>query len=84
MVMRSLECMGIATAPHIADYYRQPLKKIRPAIAELMEEKAILEVTVENWRHCAYLRKEDLERANELDLTEPASKTALLSLFLTT
>jgi uncharacterized protein YcaQ len=80
-VMRSLACMGIATAQQIADYYRQPLKKIRPAIAELMAEKAIFEVTVENWRHCAYLRKEDFKRINQSGLTGPESKTALLSPF---
>ena len=74
LVRRSIRAMGIATAADLRDYFRLPLAGSKRAIAELVEEGALVPATVQGWRQKAFL---------DPDAVWPArgSGTALLSPF---
>ena len=74
LVRRSMRAMGIATATDLRDYFRLPVAGARRAIAELVEEGALMPVTVEGWRQEAFLDP-------DADWPARGSGTALLSPF---
>ena len=47
--------MGVATERDLRDYFRLPTAEAKERIAELVEEGALLPVTVQSWRNQAYL-----------------------------
>jgi uncharacterized protein YcaQ len=47
--------LGVATASDLADYFRLRVPDIRPRLAELVEEGALIPAEVEGWRRPAYL-----------------------------
>jgi uncharacterized protein YcaQ len=47
--------MGIATARDLRDYFRMPVEGARERLAELVEDGALIPVTVKGWREPAYL-----------------------------
>jgi len=49
---------GIGTARDLADYFRLNLPKSRPALASLVEEGVLEEVTVEGWAQPAYVHRD--------------------------
>lgn len=55
LVRISSQALGVGTERDIADYFRLPLKEIRPRILELVEEGSLLPVAVEGWGQRAYL-----------------------------
>ena len=46
---------GVGTANDLADYYRMPITRAKPRLAELLEAGELLRVSVEGWREPAYL-----------------------------
>ena len=49
---------GVAAASDLADYYRMPIREVRPRLAELLEAGELREVQIEGWREPAYLHHE--------------------------
>ncbi len=74
LVRLAMRCMGIATAADLRDYFRLPVAGTKRAIAELVEEGALVPAAVEGWRQEAFL---------DPDAAWPArgTGTALLSPF---
>jgi uncharacterized protein YcaQ len=50
--------LGIATAGDLRDYFRLSPAEANPRIAELLEDGTLLPVTVEGWRHAAYVHRD--------------------------
>jgi uncharacterized protein YcaQ len=49
---------GVGTAKDLADYHRLPIVPARRLVAELAADGALREVTVEGWKHPAFLHPE--------------------------
>jgi hypothetical protein len=65
--LRSVSCMGIATARQVSDYYRQNKPATRARVEALAAESALLPVEVEGWQETAYLDPADLSLVNEIE-----------------
>ncbi len=48
---------GVATETDLRDYFRMAVADTRARIAELVEERVLIPVEVEGWKHQAYLAK---------------------------
>ena len=55
LMERAAQALGVATAADLRDYFRLSPEPSRRAIAELVEEKVLLPVSVEDWRQPAFL-----------------------------
>jgi uncharacterized protein YcaQ len=58
LLRRAARAYGVATASDLADYYRMPIRNVRPRLAELVEAGELQAVRVEGWRQPAYLHHE--------------------------
>lgn len=58
LLRRAARAHGIGTADDLADYYRMPVREVRPRLAELVEAGELRLVRVESWRQPAYLHRE--------------------------
>ncbi len=58
LMARAVRALGIATAGDLRDYYRMPATDVQLPIAQLIEEKTIIPVTVHGWKQKAYLHKD--------------------------
>ncbi len=56
LLVAAADALGPATASDLADYFRMSVPKARPRIAELVEDGALLPVSVEGWSAPAYVR----------------------------
>jgi uncharacterized protein YcaQ len=80
--LRSVSCMGVATAPQVSDYYRQKKPATRARVKALAAEGALLPVEVEGWKETAYLHPDDLSLVEEIDAgTHQPTLTTFLSPF---
>jgi len=52
---QAIRAMGIATSKDLRDYFRMPVEGAKTRMAELVEEGALIPVTVKGWREPAYL-----------------------------
>ena len=52
---RAAQAMGVGTATDLRDYFRLSPEPSRRAIAELVEEEALLPVAVDGWRQPAFI-----------------------------
>jgi hypothetical protein len=52
---QAIRAMGIATSKDLRDYFRMPVEGAKARMAELVEEGAMIPVTVKGWREPAYL-----------------------------
>lgn len=57
LIMIAARAMGVATQRDLRDYFRLSLDDTRSRIAELCEAKVLMPVSVEGWRHPAYVPK---------------------------
>jgi hypothetical protein len=55
LLRKASVALGIATRHDLADYYRMTTREAGPRIQELVEEGAIVEVSVDGWSETAYL-----------------------------
>jgi uncharacterized protein YcaQ len=51
----AVRALGVATAADLADYYRFTQNETKPRLAELVEDRRLLPVTVDGWDAPAYL-----------------------------
>jgi uncharacterized protein len=58
LVERAARCCGVATEPHLRDYFRLPVAETRRAVAELVEAGVLLPVAVEGRRGRWWLHHE--------------------------
>jgi uncharacterized protein YcaQ len=65
--LRSVSCMGAATARQVSDYYRQNKPATRTRVQALAAEGALLPVEVEGWTETAYLHPADLPLVEEIE-----------------
>ena len=68
------KAMGVATEADLRDYFRMPVAETRARLAELVEAGELRPVTVQGWRHAAYLHP-------EAKIPRKVEATALLSPF---
>ncbi len=64
--LRSVACLGVATAPQVSDYYRQKKLLARAMVETLSAEGAIVPIKVEGWPDTAYLDPADLPLVDEI------------------
>jgi uncharacterized protein YcaQ len=65
--LRSVACLGVATAAHASDYYRQRKPSVRAQMERLVIEDALVPVHVEGWKQTAYLAPADLPLVTEIE-----------------
>ncbi|HIE25739.1 TPA: winged helix-turn-helix domain-containing protein [Candidatus Poribacteria bacterium] len=58
--LRGVTCLGVATAEHVSDYYRQRKPAAQAMLEALAAEGAVVPVDVEGWKETAYLSTADL------------------------
>lgn len=66
-VLRSIGCLGIATAKQACDYYRQKKTTVQLLIDALEKEGTVIPVEVEGWQDPAYILPEDLSLLDEIE-----------------
>ncbi|HET9443175.1 MAG TPA: crosslink repair DNA glycosylase YcaQ family protein [Acidimicrobiales bacterium] len=54
LLVLAARALGVATAGDLADYHRQRLPAVRPLLAELVEEGALVPATVAGWNAPAF------------------------------
>lgn len=63
LVLQAARHLGIGTQQELAYFHWQNAAKVKPWLAELVEEGRLLQVAVEGWKRPAYLHPEVVERA---------------------
>ena len=58
LVGLSARTLGVAAEPELRDYFRLPVAGFKQALAELIEDKVLLPVSVHGWKGPAYLHHE--------------------------
>jgi uncharacterized protein YcaQ len=58
LVELSARALGVAAEPELRDYFRLPVDGFKRAVAELIEDRVLLPVTVAGWRPATYLHHE--------------------------
>jgi uncharacterized protein YcaQ len=63
----SVACLGVATAAHASDYYRQRKPAVQTQMEHLATQGALVPVEVEGWNEPAYLHPADLSLVAEIE-----------------
>jgi uncharacterized protein YcaQ len=80
--LRSVSCLGVATATQVSDYYRQNKPVARAVLSDLEARGKVVSAEVEGWKNPAYLDPVDLPLVREIEAGAHQPKlTALLSPF---
>jgi uncharacterized protein YcaQ len=58
LVELSARALGVAAEPELRDYFRLPVDGFKRAVAELVDDKVLLPVSVPGWRQPTYLHHE--------------------------
>jgi uncharacterized protein YcaQ len=64
--LRSVSCLGVATASQVSDYYRQKKPAARATLKALAAEGTVVPATVEGWKEPAYLHPADRPLVEEI------------------
>lgn len=81
-VARGLRHIGIGTADHIADYYRQNKTQAKRILADSVARGDILPVEVVGWQDTAYIHRDDLPLLEQIQSGKhQAQQTLFLSPF---
>jgi uncharacterized protein YcaQ len=64
---RSVACLGVASAAHVSDYYRQKKPATRTMLGRLAAEGTLVPAEVEGWKDPAYLDPADLPLLDEIE-----------------
>jgi uncharacterized protein YcaQ len=76
LLLKAAGAHGVGTATDLADYFRMNAPFAKTLIAELVEDKKLIEVKVEGWKENAFALKQ-----TNFEVKEPANRTTLLSPF---
>ena len=49
LALSAVQALGVGTAKDVADYFRLPIREIRTALAELVEDGDVIHANVEGW-----------------------------------
>jgi uncharacterized protein YcaQ len=80
--LRSVACLGVATASHASDYYRQRKPAVRAQMERLAAQGVLVPAAVEGWKETAYLDPADLPLLEEIEAgAHRPALTTLLSPF---
>ena len=73
LLLQAAKAMGVATPRDLAQYHRQKIPVVKPLVAELAEDGALVPVQVESWRETAWLHPEAAmpRRVNAAALLSP-------------
>jgi uncharacterized protein len=66
--------LGVATEFDLRDYFRLPVAETKKALAQLVEDRTLIPVSVQDWKHQAYIHR-------DAKLPRKAGGTALVSPF---
>jgi uncharacterized protein len=58
LLLQAARAHGVGTVADLADYFRMPVARAKPRLAELVASGALREARVEGWREPAYLHPE--------------------------
>ncbi len=58
LLQRASRFLGVATSHDLADYYRMAPRDVPPLIEELVEDSALLEISVDGWSQPAFLARD--------------------------
>jgi uncharacterized protein len=78
LVLKSVNCLGVARPEWVADYFRLPKKAVAQTLKALQDEGSLVPVGVEGWEAPALMGREALDA---LDDTWEPTYTTLLSPF---
>jgi uncharacterized protein YcaQ len=59
-ILRSVGCLGIATAKHVSDYYRHKMPVTRAILKALEADGLVFSLNVAGWQEPSYILHEDL------------------------
>lgn len=79
--LSALKAMGVSTVKDIADYYRLPANTVNNTIQELLKEKKIKSIEIEDLSETYFLRQEDEELLSNQALDEEPTHMCFLSPF---
>jgi uncharacterized protein YcaQ len=74
LLRSAMHAHGIATESDLRDYFRLKPDDSKPRVAEMVEAGELVPVTVEGWKHTAYI-------APDTNVPRKAARSALLSPF---
>lgn len=64
--LRSVSCLGVATARQASEYYYQKKPAARAAVESLVDEGEVLPVEIRGWKDLAYMVPEDMPLLEEI------------------
>lgn len=65
--LRSVGCLGVATAKQACDYYRQKKATVKALLKEMEADGSVVPVHVDGWDEIAYMLPEDYSLIDEIE-----------------
>jgi uncharacterized protein YcaQ len=81
LLLKAAGAHGVGTATDLADYFRMNAPFAKTLIAELVEDKKLIEVKVEGWKEKAFALRQTNFDFSSTNSAEQANRTTLLSPF---
>ena len=64
---QSIKHLGVATAKHASDYYRQKISETQEKLQSLAQEGTIVPIEVEGWKETTYVHADDRTLIEEIE-----------------